>query len=69
MEGLGLPYEVVGSAASLRLRVLPPAWAGSGSTSGGSGPPAAAPGSGGAAAAAAAAAAATVEGAVQKDFW
>lgn len=28
MEGLGLPYEVVGgSSASLRLRVLPPAWA------------------------------------------
>jgi hypothetical protein len=60
VESLGLPYEVVGSSASLRLRILPPVWAGEGSTAGGSGPP-----KGGEAAAVAAA----VEGARQKDYW
>ncbi|KAI3423869.1 hypothetical protein D9Q98_009703 [Chlorella vulgaris] len=70
VEGLGLPYEVVGSAASLRLRVLPPAWASSGTTSGRSSvPPLAPAGSDAAAVAAAAAAAAVVEGAVGKEFW
>jgi hypothetical protein len=58
IEGLGLPYEVVGSAASLRLRVLPPAWAGSGGTGGGSSSPEAA-----------AAAAVGVEGAKKKEYW
>ena len=27
VQSCGLPYEVVGSPTSLRLRVLPPAWA------------------------------------------
>ena len=56
IEGLGLPYEVVGSAASLRLRVLPPAWAGSG-------------GAGRSSPEAAAAAAVGVEGAKKKEYW
>lgn len=70
VESLGLPFEVVGAAASLRLRILPPAWAGSGTTSGGSSsPPPPAAGSDAAAVAAAAAAAAAVKGAKQKQYW
>ncbi len=70
MESLGLPFEVVGTAASLRLRILPPAWAGSGTTSGGaSSPPPPPAGSDAAAVAAAAAAAAAVEGAKRKQYW
>ncbi|KAL4421440.1 hypothetical protein ABPG75_010731 [Micractinium tetrahymenae] len=62
VQGQGLAYEVVGAADSLRLRVLPPAWAEAGTTAGPAsrrGTPAA-PGGGAAAAA---------EGAKQKEYW
>lgn len=66
VQSQGLAYEVVGAADSLRLRVLPPAWAGAGTTAGpasGRGTPAA-PGSD-----AQDAPPAEVEGAKQKEYW
>lgn len=39
VEEFGLPYEVVGGTASLRLRVLPPAWASRGPDAGSSATP------------------------------
>ncbi len=63
VQSQGLAYEVVGATDSLRLRVLPPAWAEAGTTAGpasGRGTPAAPGGD---------AAAAAVEGAKQKEYW
>ncbi len=62
VQSCGLPFEVVGSPTSLRLRVLPPAWAATSDTTAGAGS-VAAPGR------AAEAAAPAVEGAKQKEYW
>ncbi|KAI7843577.1 hypothetical protein COHA_002819 [Chlorella ohadii] len=62
VQSCGLPFEVVGSPTSLRLRVLPPAWAATSDTTAAAGS-VAAPGR------AAEAAAPAVEGAKQKEYW
>lgn len=54
VQSCGLPYEVVGSPTSLRLRVLPPAWANAAESGRGAAAEAAAP---------------AVEGARQKEYW
>lgn len=63
VQSCGLPYEVVGSPTSLRLRVLPPAWANAAETTAGAAS-VAAPGR-----AAAEAAAPAIEGGKQKEYW
>lgn len=63
VQSCGLPYEVVGSPTSLRLRVLPPAWANAAETTAGAAS-VAAPGR-----AAAEAAAPVIEGGKQKEYW
>lgn len=66
VQSFGLPYEVVGSAASLRLRVLPPTWADSAATTAGAGSTAAPGGSSGNGGGAAEL---KVEGAREKEYW